>query len=53
MDAIFSSVDKCPSLLRLALRQLWLRVEERFKDPEYAVREKGGREGGREGRKEG
>ena len=37
MDAIFSSVKDCPSLLRLALRQLWLRVEERFKDSESAV----------------
>ena len=38
MDAIFSSVSKCPSLLRLALRQLWLRVAEIFKDPEFVVR---------------
>jgi len=37
MDAIFSSVKECPSLLRLALRQLWLRVEERFKDSESVV----------------
>lgn len=37
MDAIFSSVSKCPSLLRLALRQLWLRVAEVFKEPEFMV----------------
>ena len=37
MQAIFSSVDKCPNLLRLALRQLWLRVAERFKEPEHVV----------------
>ena len=39
MTAIFSSVKKCPSLLRLALRQLWLRVAEKYKDPESVVGE--------------
>ena len=37
MDAIFSSVDKCPNLLRVALRQLWMRVADRFQDPEHVV----------------
>ena len=37
MDAIFSSVDRCPSLLRMALRNLWLRVADRFQDPEHSV----------------
>ena len=37
MDTIFSSVDKCPNLLRVALRQLWVRVADRFQDPEHVV----------------
>ena len=37
MDAVFSSVDKCPNLLRIALRQLWMRVADRFQDPEHVV----------------
>ena len=37
MDSIFSSVHKCPSLLRLALRQLWLRVAEKFRDHDHVV----------------
>ena len=37
MRAIFNSVSKCPSFLRLALRQLWLRVAEKYKDTEHAV----------------
>ena len=43
MDAIFSSVQNCPSLLRIALRQLWLRVAEMFRDPEFVVRRRGHR----------
>lgn len=36
-DAIFSSIEKCPTLLRMALRQLWVRAAERFSDPESVV----------------
>ena len=32
MYVIFSSVDRCPSLLRMALR-----VADRFQDPEHTV----------------
>ncbi len=39
MRSIVNSVDHCPKLLRLALRQLWLRVAEKFKDPEHVVSE--------------
>lgn len=35
LDAIFSSISKCPTLLRMALRQLWLRAAEKYKEPEY------------------
>ena len=38
MDSVFSSVDQCPGLLRMALRQLWARVAERFTGAEHAVR---------------
>jgi len=37
MSSIEKSVERCPKLLRLALRQLWLRVAEKFKDPEHVV----------------
>lgn len=37
MDLVFNSVDKCPPLLRMALRQLWARVAEHFTGPENAV----------------
>ncbi len=37
MHSIVTSVEHCPKLMRLALRQLWLRVAERFKDPEHVV----------------
>ena len=40
MRAIFSSVDNCPNMLRQALRQLWVRVAEKYKDPEYTVSER-------------
>jgi RAS protein activator-like 1 len=36
MDSVFSSVDQCPGLLRMALRQLWARVAERFTGAEHA-----------------
>ncbi len=39
MRSIVNSVVHCPKLLRLALRQLWLRVAEKFKDPEHVVSE--------------
>ena len=39
MELIFSSVEQCPGLLRMALRQLWARVAERFTGPEHTVRE--------------
>ena len=39
MELIFSSVDQCPGLLRMALRQLWARVADRFTGPENTVRE--------------
>ena len=35
--SIFSSVDKCPGMLRQALRQLWVRVAEKYKEAEYMV----------------
>ena len=35
--AIFTSVDNCPPLLRQALRQLWVRVAEKYKESEYMV----------------
>ena len=38
LDSVFSSVDQCPGLLRMALRQLWARVAERFTGAEHAVR---------------
>lgn len=34
MESVFSSVGQCPPLLRMALRQLWARVAERFTGPE-------------------
>ena len=37
MDSVFSSVEQCPGLLRMALRQLWARVAERFTGAENAV----------------
>jgi hypothetical protein len=37
MTSIFTSVDNCPNMLRQALRQLWVRVAEKYKDPEYMV----------------
>ena len=37
MSSIFTSVDNCPNMLRQALRQLWVRVAEKYKDPEYMV----------------
>ena len=39
MTSIFTSVDNCPNMLRQALRQLWVRVAEKYKDPEYTVGE--------------
>lgn len=39
MTSIFTSVDNCPNMLRQALRQLWVRVAEKYKDPEYMVRD--------------
>ena len=33
MESVFSSVGQCPPLLRMALRQLWARVAERFTGP--------------------
>ena len=40
MASIFTSVDNCPNMLRQALRQLWVRVAEKYKDPEYMVSDK-------------
>lgn len=37
LDRICSSAEQCPRILRVALRQLWQRVEERFTGPEYKV----------------
>lgn len=37
MQSVFSSVGQCPALLRMALRQLWARVAERFTGHENAV----------------
>lgn len=37
MELVFTSVDKCPPLLRMAMRQLWARVAEHFTGPEHTV----------------
>uniref|UniRef100_A0A8C5WZ48 RAS protein activator like 1 n=1 Tax=Laticauda laticaudata TaxID=8630 RepID=A0A8C5WZ48_LATLA len=35
MDAIVSSTESCPSLMRVAFKQLYKRVEQRFKEAEH------------------
>ncbi|KAL5477805.1 hypothetical protein EMCRGX_G024652 [Ephydatia muelleri] len=35
LDAIFSSVGRCPPLMRMALRQLWKRVRDRWPEEKY------------------
>ena len=43
LDRICGSAEQCPRILRVALRQLWQRVEERFCGSEYKVsRQRGG-----------
>ena len=37
LDRICGSAEQCPRILRVALRQLWQRVEERFSGSEYKV----------------
>ena len=37
LDAIFNSANQCPSVLRVVLRQLWIRTEAQFKQPEHYV----------------
>lgn len=37
LNAIFDSAKQCPSVLRVVLRQLWLRTETQFKQPEHYV----------------
>lgn len=37
LDRICGSAEQCPYILRVALRQLWQRVEERFCGSEHKV----------------
>ena len=37
LDAIFNSADQCPSVLRVVLRQLWIRTAAQFNQPEHYV----------------
>ena len=37
LNAIFNSADQCPSVLRVVLRQLWIRTAAQFNQPEHYV----------------
>jgi len=37
LNAIFNSATQCPTVLRFALRQLWINTGNQFKQPEHYV----------------